>query len=61
MRRERLIRPTKILPIQYIAGPCRPDKRSASGSLAFIISLGYGRYENYAYLPPLCRTYAAFC
>ncbi|PJX01420.1 hypothetical protein CWI54_00150 [Escherichia coli] len=51
----------KILPIQYIAGPCWPDKRSASGSFAFVISLEYGRYENYAYLPPLCRTYAAFC
>ena len=39
MRRERLIRPTKILPIQYIAGPRRPDKRSASGSFAFVIIL----------------------
>ncbi|APY05618.1 hypothetical protein BW242_22435 [Escherichia coli] len=39
MRRERLIRPTKYCKFKILQKSCRPDKRSASGSVAFVISL----------------------
>ena len=35
MRRERLIRPTKAHKFNIWQRSCRPDKRSASGNLAF--------------------------
>ncbi|WP_077250710.1 hypothetical protein, partial [Escherichia coli] len=35
MRRERLIRPTKARKLNILQRSCRPDKRSASGNLAF--------------------------
>ena len=37
MRRERLIRPTKARKFNILQRSCRPDKRSASGNLAFEI------------------------
>ena len=39
MRRERLIRPTRSCKFNILQEACRPDKRSASGSFAFAISL----------------------
>ncbi|AQV77563.1 phosphopantetheinyl transferase [Escherichia coli] len=42
MRRERLIRPTKHCKFNRLQCTCRPDKRSASGNLAFVISLRPG-------------------
>ncbi len=39
MRRERLIRPTKTCKFNRLQRLCRPDKRSASGNFAFVISL----------------------
>ncbi|EGE0414707.1 hypothetical protein DND66_18825, partial [Escherichia coli] len=35
MRRERLNRPTKARKLNILQRSCRPDKRSASGNLAF--------------------------
>ena len=39
MRHERLIRPTKSCKFKILQGTRRPDKRSASGNVAFVISL----------------------
>ncbi|AAN81967.1 Hypothetical protein c3519 [Escherichia coli CFT073] len=39
MRRERLIRPTRFCKFNILQEVCRPDKRSASGSFVFAISL----------------------
>ena len=39
MRRERLIRPTRFCKFNILQEVCRPDKRSASGSFAFVLSL----------------------
>ncbi|ANK05215.1 Putative cytosolic protein [Escherichia coli O25b:H4] len=39
MRCERLTRSTKSLKLNIFNGLCRPDKRSASGCFAFVISL----------------------
>ncbi|RAX98666.1 hypothetical protein CCZ08_15115 [Escherichia coli] len=39
MRRKRLIRPTKSCKLNTLQSFRRPDKRSASGSFAFAISL----------------------
>ncbi|AUT27656.1 hypothetical protein C1192_11455 [Escherichia marmotae] len=35
----------KTMQIQYIAVSCRPDKRSASGNLAPVITLHHCRYR----------------
>ncbi|APY06367.1 phosphopantetheinyl transferase [Escherichia coli] len=37
MRRERLIRPTKVCKFNKLQNSCRPDKRSASGIFASVI------------------------
>ncbi|AQP93325.1 phosphopantetheinyl transferase [Shigella flexneri] len=39
MRRERLIWPTRPCKFNILHKPRRPDKRSASGSFVFVISL----------------------
>ncbi|EFJ61433.1 hypothetical protein HMPREF9553_02508 [Escherichia coli MS 200-1] len=39
MRRERLIRPTKTCKFNILQESRRPDKRSASGNVAFTHSL----------------------
>ncbi len=46
MRRTRLIRPTEQRKFNRWRLPCRPDKHSASGTLAFVICLKGSHPEN---------------